>query len=154
LNNSDFSMSSNTRLQLCSIGGIVRLQSLFTVKLLTKIFSFICMFCRSLFVLFLLTIVLYVLLWYTDADYPLVSSNSSYTHDCNNFKAVSSFYYYVSPSNEGRHIVLVWFFLLPSLPLLLSEACPDHNFFVFPDMSMIYGTCMSVHDHKVVCRIP
>jgi hypothetical protein len=37
---------------------------------------------------------------------------------------------YVSPSNEGRHIVLVWFFL-PLLPLLLllllSEACPDHN---------------------------
>jgi hypothetical protein len=37
--------------------------------------------------------------------------------------------YYVSPSNEGRHIVLVWF-LLPLLPLLLlllllSEACPD-----------------------------
>jgi hypothetical protein len=33
--------------------------------------------------------------------------------------------YYVSPSNEGRHIVLVWFFL----PLLLSKACPNHNFF-------------------------
>jgi hypothetical protein len=40
---------------------------------------------------------------------------------------------YVSPSNEGRHIVLVWFFLL-----LLSEACPDHNFFVFPDRSIIF----------------
>jgi hypothetical protein len=36
--------------------------------------------------------------------------------------------YYVSPSNEGRHIVLVWFFLL-----LLGEACPDHKCFVFPD---------------------
>ena len=37
LNNSAFSMSSNTRLPLCSIGGIVRLQSLFPVniKLLT-----------------------------------------------------------------------------------------------------------------------
>jgi hypothetical protein len=36
---------------------------------------------------------------------------------------------YVSPSNEGRHIVLVWFFFLPLLLLLLlSEACPDHNF--------------------------
>jgi hypothetical protein len=56
--------------------------------------------------------------------------------------------YYVSPSNEGRHIVLVWFFLLPLLPLLLSEACPDHNFFVFPDRSMMW-----VHDHKAVCRI-
>jgi hypothetical protein len=38
------------------------------------------------------------------------------------------------PSNEGRHIVLVWFFLpllfplLPLLLLLLSEACPGHNF--------------------------
>jgi hypothetical protein len=57
-------------------------------------------------------------------------------------------------SNEGRHIVLVWFFLLPFLLLLLllSEACPDHNFFVFPDRSIIFG--MLVHDHKAVCCIP
>ena len=56
---------------------------------------------------------------------------------------------YVSPSNEGRHIVLVWFFLLPfPLLLLLSEACPDHNFFVFPDRSIIFG--IWVHDHKAV----
>jgi hypothetical protein len=34
------------------------------------IFSFMCMFCRSLFVLFLSTIVLSVLLWFTDSDYP------------------------------------------------------------------------------------
>jgi hypothetical protein len=61
---------------------------------------------------------------------------------------------YVSPSNEGRHIVLVWFFLplLLLLPLLLSEACPDHNFFVFRDRSMIFG--MWMHDHKAVCRVP
>ena len=62
---------------------------------------------------------------------------------------------YDSPSNEGRHIVLVWFFLLPLLPLLLllllSEACLDHNFFVFPDRSMIFG--MWVHDHKAVCHV-
>jgi hypothetical protein len=57
---------------------------------------------------------------------------------------------YVSPSNEGRHIVLVWFFL--PLPLLLSEAYPDHNFFVFRDRSMKF--CMWVHDHRVVCRVP
>ena len=50
--------------------------------------------------------------------------------------------YYVSPLNEGRHIVLVWFFLLP---LLLSKACPDHNFFVFPDRSMILVCgCMTI----------
>jgi hypothetical protein len=55
---------------------------------------------------------------------------------------------YVSPSNEGRHIVLVWFFLL----LLLSKVCQDHNFFVFRDMSMIFG--IWVHDHKAVCRVP
>jgi hypothetical protein len=63
--------------------------------------------------------------------------------------------YYVSPSNEGRHIVLVWFFLplpLSLLLLLLSKACPDHNFFVFPDRSSIFG--MWVHDHKAACRVP
>jgi hypothetical protein len=41
LNNSDFSMSSTTRLPLCSIGGIVRLHSLFPVKLLTKVYQFL-----------------------------------------------------------------------------------------------------------------
>jgi hypothetical protein len=46
LNKSDLSMSSNTRLPLCSIGGIVRLQSLFPVKLLTKVHPF---FTDSLF---------------------------------------------------------------------------------------------------------
>ena len=46
---------------------------------------------------------------------------------------------YISPSNKGRHIVLVWFFLLLPLLLLLSEACPYHNFFVFPDRSIIFG---------------
>jgi hypothetical protein len=35
-----------------------------------SIFSFMCMFCRPLFVLFLLTIVLSVLLQYTDSNYP------------------------------------------------------------------------------------
>jgi hypothetical protein len=40
------------------------------------------------------------------------------------------------------------FFLLH----VLSEACPDHNFFVFPDRSMIFG--MWMHDLKVVCRVP
>jgi hypothetical protein len=43
-----------------------------------SIFSLMCMFCRSLFVLFLLAIVLSVLIRFTDSDYsPLVSSNSS-----------------------------------------------------------------------------
>jgi hypothetical protein len=37
------------------------------------------MFCRSLFVLFLLVIVLSVL-WFTDSDYPLVSSNYMYVY--------------------------------------------------------------------------
>jgi hypothetical protein len=41
LNNSDFYMSSNTRLPVCSIGGIVRLLSLFPVKLLTKVHQFL-----------------------------------------------------------------------------------------------------------------
>jgi hypothetical protein len=60
------------------------------------------------------------------------------------------YFNYVTPSNEGRNIVLVWFFLLLPLLLLLSEACPDHNLFVFPDRSIIFG--MWVHDHKAVCR--
>jgi hypothetical protein len=50
------------------------------------------------------------------------------------------------------HVVLVWFFLpLPLLLLPLSEACLDHNFFVFPDRSIICG--MWVHDHKAVCCV-
>ena len=75
---------------------------------------------------------------------------------------ISNFIYrsYVSPSNEGRYIVLSLIFSSASasststllLPLLLSEACPDHNFFVFPDISIIFG--MWVHDHKTVCHIP
>jgi hypothetical protein len=63
---------------------------------------------------------------------------------------VSCSNHYVSPSNEGRHIVLVWFFLL--LLLLLGKVYPDHNFFVFPDRSIIFD--MWVHDHKAVCRVP
>ena len=46
-------------------------------------YSFICMFCRSLFVpflLFLLTILLPVLLRFTDSAYPLDIFKSSYTH--------------------------------------------------------------------------
>ena len=43
-----------------------------------SIFSFLCMFCRSLFVFFLLVIVPSRLLRFTDSDYlPFVSSNSS-----------------------------------------------------------------------------
>ena len=57
---------------------------------------------------------------------------------------------YVSPSNEGRYILFKSDFFLPLL--LLSEACPDHNFFVFPDRSIMCG--MWVHDHKAVCCIP
>ena len=53
-----------------------------------SISSFMCMFCRSLFVLlylFLLAIVLSVLLRYTDSDdLPLVSSNSSWNTNHNN----------------------------------------------------------------------
>ena len=45
--------------------------------------TFICMFCRSLFVpsvLFHLVILLFVLLWFTDSVYPLGIFKSSYTH--------------------------------------------------------------------------
>ena len=53
---------------------------------------------------------------------------------------------YVSP-RETYCFSLIFF-----LQLLLSEACPDHNFFVFPDRSIIFG--MWVHDQKAVCHIP
>jgi hypothetical protein len=52
----------------------------------------------------------------------------------------------MSPLRTKGDIVVICFFLL----LLLSEACPDHNFFVFPDRSIIFG--MWVHDHKVAYR--
>jgi hypothetical protein len=56
---------------------------------------------------------------------------------------------YVSPSNEGRHIVLVWFIFFRFFSAKLVRTI---TFFVFPDRSMIFG--MWVHDHKAVCRIP
>ena len=74
-----------------------------------------------------------------------------------NFKTIRRFNY-VSPSNEGRHIVLVWFFLLlPLLLLLLSEACPDHNFLVF-HIGQLYLVCecmtisRCVAYHNDLCR--
>jgi hypothetical protein len=55
------------------------------------------------------------------------------------------------PLRTKGDIVLVWFFLLPLLLLLLlSEGCPDHNIFVFPDRSMIFG--LWVHNHKAACQ--
>jgi hypothetical protein len=49
---------------------------------------------------------------------------------------------------------LFFFPLLLLLPLLLflSEACPDHNFFFFPDRSIIFG--MWMHDHKAAFPVP
>ena len=54
---------------------------------------------------------------------------------------------YVSPSNEGRHIVLVWFIFFRFFSAKLVRTI---TFFVFPDRSMIFG--MWVHDHKAVSR--
>jgi hypothetical protein len=53
---------------------------LFTGVSCYSIFSFMCMFCRLLFVLlyFLLAIVLSVLLWYTDSKLSLISSSLEY----------------------------------------------------------------------------
>ena len=52
---------------------------------------------------------------------------------------------------ERRETYCFSLIFLPLL-LLLSEACPDHNLFVFRDRSMIFG--MWVHGHKAVCRVP
>ena len=46
----------------------------------------------------------------------------------NNYSSCSKNHLLCLPFVEGRHIVLVLFILLI---LLLSEACPGHNFFVF-----------------------
>jgi hypothetical protein len=61
---------------------------------------------------------------------------------------------YVAPSNEGSHIVLVWFFLpLPLLLLLLSEACPDHNCLSF-DIGQWYLVCgcMTIRQCVAYCN--
>jgi hypothetical protein len=61
---------------------------------------------------------------------------------------------YVSPSNEQRHIVLIWFFLplpLLLLMLLLSEAFPDHNFFSSPEPKVQVNYCH--HLASVVRRL-
>ena len=50
--------------------------------------------------------------------------------------------YYVSPSNEGRHIVLVWFFL-PLLLLLLSEATITFLSFQIGQLYLVCG-CMTI----------
>jgi hypothetical protein len=49
----------------------------FSVVRFTRSLVLCVVFCRSLFVLFLLVIVLFVLLQVTDSDYPLIYSNSS-----------------------------------------------------------------------------
>jgi hypothetical protein len=56
---------------------------------------------------------------------------------------------YVSPLNEGRHIVLVWFFL----PLLLSRACPDHSFLVHLDQSELLPSLGVRRLLSVVCKL-
>ena len=74
--------------------------------------------------------------------------------------------YYVSLSNEGRHIVLVWFFLplllllqlplplllLPLLLLLLSEACPDHNFLAHLTQRVMWAIVTTERPSSVVRR--
>ena len=52
-------------------------------------------------------------------------------------EGVSILYMDFNYVSKGRHIVLFWLFL--PLLLLLSEACPDHNLFFFPDRSIIFG---------------
>jgi hypothetical protein len=86
-----------------------------TPGLCYSIFSFICMFCRSLFVLlyfFLLTIMLSVLLRYTDSDYPFGI-----------FKFFEKFY--------GRHHDLIYSYIvpLPKWPRICS-VCRNHNPFL------------------------
>jgi hypothetical protein len=58
----------------------------------------------------------------------------------------------MSPLRRETYCFSLIFLPLPLLLLLLSEAGPDHNFFVFPDRSIIFG--MWVLDHKAVCHIP
>jgi hypothetical protein len=90
------------------------------------IFSFICMFCRSLFVLFvlfLLAIVLSVLLRITDSDYlPLLSSNYSYSWP---LCCLSSF--------ESRILITSLWYLQTLLRHLHHTCCSSFHFFVLWD---------------------
>ena len=66
-------------------------------------------------------------------------------------KRVFPYYIWIlimSPLRTKGDIYCLSDLLLP----LLSEACPEHNIFVFRDRSMIFGMWVLVH--KAVCRIP
>ena len=47
--------------------------------------------------------------------------------------------YIMSPLRTKGDILFQSDFFLPLLLFLLSEACPDYNFFFFPDRSIIFG---------------
>ena len=66
----------------CVVLGLKQMNMCNKKQYIYFICTFMCMFYRSLFVLFLLAIVLSVLLRYTDSDYPFgISSNSSLNND-------------------------------------------------------------------------
>ena len=67
-----------------------------------------------------------------------------YTHNVGNIYRLI-----MSPLRTKGDIVLVWFFLplplLLLLPLLLSEACPDHNFLAHLTQSYCHHWASVVH---------
>ena len=71
-----FGISNGFKLALLGLRGLVCSPGVEVMKMCNKkqyiyfICTFMCMFYRSLFVLFLLAIVLSILLRYTDSDYP------------------------------------------------------------------------------------
>jgi hypothetical protein len=67
---------------------------------------------------------------------------------------------YVSPSNEGRHIVLVWFFLLPLpllhllLLLLLSEACERNNYLTLRSKVKVQRRSLRYATYRLMIMYP
>ena len=84
-------------------------------------------------------------LWYLYVSCLILDNLQTYKLNIITF-LMSYLCYYVSPSNEGRHIVLVWFFLplpLPQLLLLLSEATIIFLSFQMGQLYLVCG-CMTI----------
>ena len=103
----------------------------------TRYYRFICMFCRSLFVpflLFLLTILLSVLLRFTDYVYPLGIFKSSYTHHVGRVKTKTQI-------SSSTHLQLLNNVIIIKTKVLLSQ--------MVAILLKIFG-CLAPKDYKKI----